>query len=174
MHDPELIFRELDLKEGDRFLDMGCGTGDYTLEAARIVGATGRIYAVDIAEWLIAGLEERAAALGLGNITAVVGDITSPLPVEDEWIDLCFLCTVLHILDPVEDGKILFPEIRRVLKPGGRLAIIECKKERQSFGPPIHMRLSPEEIAEAVRPYGFRKKGLVDLGYNYLIQCTVP
>ena len=111
--------------------------------------------------------------LGLGNVQAMVADLTAPLPLEDKLIDLCFLATVLHALDPAVDGKILFPEIRRVLEPGGRLAIIECKKEHPSFGPPIQMRLSPEDIEKAIRPYGFEKLGLTDLRYNYLIQFSI-
>lgn len=173
MHDPKLVFRELDLKEGDRFLDMGCGRGDYAFEGARIVGANGVVYAFDRVESLICNVGKRAETLGLRNVRTMVADMTALLPLESGLIDVCFLATVLHALDPAKDGKTLFPEIRRVLKPGGRLAIIECKKEQQPFGPPIHMRLSPEEIEGAVRSYGFEKRGLTDLGFNYLIQFRV-
>jgi len=173
MHDPNLVFRELNLKEGDRFLDLGCGTGDYAFEAARIVGSNGVVYAFDRVESLICNVGKRSETLGLGNVKTMVADMTAPLPLENNLIDVCFLATVLHALDPAVDGKILFSEIRRVLKPGGCLAIIECKKEEQSFGPPIQMRLSPEDIEKTVRPYGFEKSGLTDLGFNYLIQFSV-
>jgi hypothetical protein len=55
------------------------------------------------------------------------------------------------------------------LKPGGRLAIIECKKEEQPFGPTFPIRLSPEELESSIARYGFERPELVDLGYNYMI-----
>ncbi len=91
------------------------------------------------------------------------------LPVDDESVDLCFISTVLHSLDLADVEKSLFSEIHRVLKPGGRVAIIECKKEAQPFGPPMSLRLSPEEIDGSMARYGFRKMDLFDLGYNYMI-----
>ena len=94
----------------------------------------------------------------------------APLPIEGDSIDVCFVATVLHALDLAKDGDTLFNEIRRVLKPGGRVVIIECKKEDMLFGPPLHMRLSTEELEDSMTPYGFERTSLVDLGYNYMIQ----
>lgn len=173
MHDPELVFHELKLKEGDSFLDLGCGVGDYSLYASKIVGGSGEIYALDIREELIDSLAEEAALQRLENIRTMVSDIDSPLPVADNYIDICFIATVLHLFDLDKDGKTLFKEIRRVLKPSGRLAIIECKKEDSPFGPPMHMRNAPGEVEAAIIPYGFEKLNYIDLGYNYMIQFTV-
>ena len=102
-----------------------------------------------------------------------MADITDPLPIEDCSIDACLLATVLHIPDVSKGRKRLFNEIRRVLKPNGRLAVLECKKEDMPFGPPLHMRLSQEELETFVPEYGFVKIDSVDLGYNYLIQFAL-
>lgn len=169
MHDPEQVFRELRLKAGDVFLDMGCGRGDYAMRAAREVGDSGAVYALDIGKETVDGLTEEAGARGLKNIRAMVANIAGPLPVEDSYVDVCFLATVLHAVNKADYAKI-FAEIRRVLKPGGRVAIIECKKEDMPFGPPTHMRLSPEEIEHFLMSFGFEKVNLIDLGYNYMIQ----
>ena len=173
MHDPEVVFRELNLKDGDRFLDMGCGPGDYAVRASQIVGNPGVVYALDIWEKMIDDLKTKADSQGFKNIKAMVADITDPLPIEDSCIDVCFIATVLHIPDLARVWRSLFTEIRRVLKPGGRIAIIECKMEAQPLGPPIHMRLSPEEVEDLITQYGFEKVGLADLGYNYMIQFAV-
>ena len=173
MHDPELVFDALSLKEGDIFLDMGCGPGDYSIRASEILGDSGITYALDRWQDVVDDLAEKAGSRGLGNIRAIVSDITEHLPVEDESVDLCFISTVLHSLDLTYFEKSLFGEIRRVLKPGGRVVIIECKKEEQPFGPPMSMRLSPEEIESSIMRYGFEKVGLVDLGFNYMIIPTM-
>ncbi|GEM_PF-73712 len=170
MHDPELAFAELALKDGDCFLDMGCGPGDYAIRASGIVGESGAVYALDRWQDVIDDLAAKAASRGLGNLKAIVSDITDPLPIKDECVDVCLISTVLHSLDLVDVGEILFGEIRRVLRHGGRLVIIECKKEEQNFGPPIDIRLSPEQLEVPIARYGFIKVGLADLGYNYMIK----
>jgi ubiquinone/menaquinone biosynthesis C-methylase UbiE len=173
IHDPEVVFNALSLKEGDCFLDMGCGPGDYVIQASKTVGDSGVVYALDKWQHLLDGLTEKADSQGLRNIKAIACDITGPLPIEDGCVDVCLLSTVLHIFNLSEVGKTIFNEIKRVLKPGGRVAIIECKKENQPFGPPKHMRLSPQDVEASITKYGFEKVGLADLGYNYMIQFEV-
>jgi len=170
MQDPKLVFGRLKLKDGDCFLDLGCGPGDYSIVASEIVGDSGLVYALDRQRDAIDNLVEKANVRGLENIKAMVSDITEPLPLEDNCVDVCFIATVLHSLNFVDVEKTLFNQVRRVLKPGGHLAIIECKKEDQPFGPPMYMRLSPEDLEDSINKYGFEKISLVDLGYNYMIQ----
>ena len=169
MHNPDVVFGEIGLKSGENFMDLGCGSGDYAIYAARIVGDKGTVYAIDKWETIVTNLIGIADSLGLENIIGAISDITNPLPVNDSCIDVCFVSTVLHTLN-MNKSMPLLKEIRRVLKPDGRLSIIECKKQGQSFGPPQNVRLSPEEIEELVMLYGFKKIGCTDLGYNYLIQ----
>jgi ubiquinone/menaquinone biosynthesis C-methylase UbiE len=85
-------------------------------------------------------------------------------------VDVCLLATVLH--DFVEDhiSKEVLHEIVRVMKPDGLLAIVEFKKMDGPPGPPVHIRLSPEEVGQMLAPYGFSEERLVDVGpYNYLM-----
>ena len=172
MHDPDLVFASLGLKEGDRFLDLGCGPGDYSLRASREVGPSGLVFALDRGREALDKVWEKMAAENRSNIRVIEADLTATLPLPRDSVDLCLLATVLHIHRIRTAELSLFDEIHRVLRTGGRFAVIECKKEEQDFGPPIHLRLSPEEVEEAVRKHGFRQCGLVDLGYNYLIQFT--
>lgn len=172
MHDSKLVFKKLGLKEGDVFLDLGCGKGDYSLAAAEAVGRTGTVYALDIQQEFIENLKSETASRNLANVVTIRHDIRLPIPVLDDSIDVVFISTVLHMFRSTGTGSYenLFDEIRRVLKPGGQLAIIECKKEATPFGPPIEMRVSPEELESELNPMGFGKSGLVDLDRNYLIQ----
>ena len=172
LHDPEKIFAELKLKQGDCFLDLGCGPGDYSIQASKIIGDSGLLYALDREKEAMDRIKEKMISEGCSNIRAIKSDITNPLPIDDSCVDVCLMATVLHIFQVRKAGLTLFGEIHRVLKPGCRLAIIECKKEDQPFGPPKHIRLSPEEVDDAVSGHGFKKISLTDLGYSYLIQFS--
>ena len=117
-------------------------------------------------------LECLAAEKELTNIKGLVANFTESLPLGDQCVDVCLLATVLYLIHRADDRHKLFKEIRRVLKPGGRLAVIEFKKEERTFGPPPEVSLSPEETEALVAPLGFKKHRYADLGYNYLIQFT--
>ena len=173
MHNPDSVFTELELKPGDTFLDVGCGPGEYALYASKEVGPSGVVYALDKWQRMIEILTEEATSQGLENIKTVLCDIIGRLPLKDKCVDVCLIATVLHSLNLARDGKTLFSEIHRVLKPHGRLAIINCKKEDQPFGPPKHKRLSPQQTEALITPHGFTKLSLIDLGYNYMIQFSV-
>ncbi len=169
MHSPDIVFNALALSEGNRFLDIGCGPGDYAMRASKEIGSPGLVYALDKSESNIDHLKQRSDAEGITNIVAMIADATKQLPISRGCIDVCLVATVLHIPDVAGRADVLCEEIRRVLNPDGRLAIIECHKKDLSFGPPQHMRLSPKDTEELIGRFGFKKTGIVDLGYNYFI-----
>jgi len=170
MHEPKMVLEHLPLKDGHVFVDLGCGAGDYTVEAAKIVGSSGNVYAFDRWQPLIESLSKTANALGLMNIVALTADITSPLPMQNNSVDVVFIATVLHIFELQKAGPSIFSEVFRMLKPEGHLAVVECKKEEQSFGPPKHMRNAPDEVEALAVSCGFKKIDYTDLGYNYMLQ----
>ena len=170
MHDPDVVFKHLGLKPGDWFLDLGSGPGDYSLHAAEIVGAKGRVFALDKWEMAFQQLSKRSLDLGYGHLKPVLTDINQELPLKDRSIDLCFISTVLHIFPQPKFEHKVFAEVGRVLKPHGRLAIIECKKEEQPWGPPKDMRISPEEMIKGLEPHGFKDAEYADLGKTYMLQ----
>lgn len=173
MHDPGRVFEEMKLKAGDVFLDLGCGPGEYSIHASKIIGESGAIYALDRSDSSIAELKQRAGEDGISNITAMIADVTELLPIKGAFVDVCLMATVLHIPNVTSKAEALCEEIRRVLKPDGRLVIIDCHKRDLSFGPPKHMRLSPEEVKHLMEPCGFVVLSEVDLGYNYMILFAV-
>jgi ubiquinone/menaquinone biosynthesis C-methylase UbiE len=169
LHEPQTIFSRIGGLAGATLVDAGCGSGDYALFAAALVGATGRIIALDSSELSISRLLAEAADQGVRNISGHVCDITQTLPLDSSSADIVLLFTVLHIKAVRDKSAAMFSELHRVLRPGGHLAIIECKKEDANFGPPKAMRLSEEETEALVTPCGFAKRSHRDLGHTYLL-----
>jgi SAM-dependent methyltransferase len=122
---PELVnqrritLEKLSLSPGAAVLDIGCGSGLLTRAMAEQVGSRGRVLAVDKSADMVAATAERCA--DLGQATAMEGDI-SALPGRDGEFD-AVTCT--QVLLYVPDVAAALMEIARVLRPGGRLAIIE-------------------------------------------------
>lgn len=173
MHDPALVYDCMDLKSGQVFLDAGFGGGDYSMHASGLLGEKGLVYALEKREDLVESLRQRADQAGRGNMDIRSCDILDALPLADESVDCALLSTVLHIFGVGAQSWGLFTEIRRVLRPDGRFCILECKKEKMDFGPPLHMRVSQEEVIRAVHPCGFRLTREVDLEFNYML-CFRP
>ncbi|WP_419781806.1 class I SAM-dependent methyltransferase [Maridesulfovibrio sp.] len=172
MHDSSLVFKTLDLAEGQTFLDLGCGPGDYSMHAARDVGPSGMVHAFDSNGAMLEQVRIQALDHGLENISTHLGDMTGLLPFDDSSVDTGFMSTSLHCMSLEEYGRRIFAEVGRVLKTGGQLAVLECKKEKTEFGPPLHMRISAEELKAVVDPLGFKESAYADLGFNYLICFT--
>jgi ubiquinone/menaquinone biosynthesis C-methylase UbiE len=106
---------------GERALEIGPGTGYYTLDIAEWVGPGGRVEIFDLQQEFLDHVARRAGERRLDNVVPTQGDATV-LPYEDDSIDAVILTAVLgEIPDPLAALR----EIRRVLRPGGRLIVGE-------------------------------------------------
>jgi ubiquinone/menaquinone biosynthesis C-methylase UbiE len=169
--DPQRVFEEIGLKTGNTLLDVGCGGGRFSIAGAEIVGAQGEVYAFDASEERLAPLQEAIAEQNLANIKPFVDDVAEHISLSDNWIDVCLMANVFHELaeeGTIEDG---LREIRRVVKPDGILAVVDWRKDAEgAHGPPLSVRLSPEEVEGIVRKCGFKKERTVHVGpYHYLV-----
>jgi ubiquinone/menaquinone biosynthesis C-methylase UbiE len=169
MYDAKLVFNKLHLAKGDIFVDLGCGAGDHSFIAAKHVGKKGMVYAMDRWPEAISNIAKKVSLEGIKNIKPISSDITKALPINDNSVDICFVATVLHCITSKKDMEYLCKEILRILKPNGKIAVLEIKKQETPFGPPMEIRLSAEDIENCLKPYGFIKVDLTDLGNFYLI-----
>ena len=152
-------------------IDLGCGIGNYALAAAGQIGPRGLVHAIDAWAEGIKHLRQVMAQRKITNIRPAVADISRGIPATPGSVDVCLLATVAHDLIQANGFEGTMNEIARVLAGHGRLAVIEFKKADGPPGPPIHIRLSPEELSGVVDPFGFSMSQLTDVGaYHYLAQ----
>lgn len=117
---------------GERLLEIGPGTGYYTLDMARWIAPEGKVEIFDLQQEFLDHVMRRAAEHGLDNIVPTLGDATA-LPYEDGSIDAVVLTAVLG---EIPDRAKALSEIGRVLRPSGRLVVGEL------FGDPHFTTLS--------------------------------
>ena len=109
---------ESGVQRGQTVLDFGCGPGHFTIAAAKRVGETGGVYALDIHPLAVKSVEGKARKEGLSNITTILSDRDTGLP--DESVDVVLLYDTIHM---IADKRALLEELHRIVKPGGALSI---------------------------------------------------
>ena len=128
--------------------DIGAGTGYFSMRLAHFV-PRGRVYAVDVETEMVKHLAMRAASQGLANVIAVRSSPDNPrLPGK---VDLALVVDTYH---HIEDREFYFSRLRGMMKPGGRLAVIDFKPDSPE-GPPPAARLTPEKVKEELDRAGF-------------------
>lgn len=161
---PVKIFEKLGLGSGMRVGDFGCGRlGVFALTAAKIVGDKGMVYAVDVVKTILAALEERAKTERIDNIKTVWSnlEVYGATKVENESLDAGFIINVLFQTD--KDAAII-RECSRMVKPGGKLMIIDWKKEGALFGPALKDRIDREEVARTAGGLGLKQVDSFEAG----------
>jgi ubiquinone/menaquinone biosynthesis C-methylase UbiE len=164
--DDEIILQYLKINPGQTILDAGCGNGYMAKKFSVLVGNSGKIYALDPDKESINKLRKEVEKT---NIEALVGDITKTTEIKKGSIDLVYLSTVFHIFS---DTQIVGfdKEVKRILKPKAKLAVINIKKENTPFGPPMEMRSSPEELRQKL---SFTPRELMEVNEYFYMQLFV-
>jgi len=172
--DPKSNVLQLGVKEGMRIADLGSGVGHYALAAAAAVGAAGRVYAVDVQEDLLSHLRDSAKRANLHNIETIWGDFEKPggTRLKEHLADAAILSNVLF---QVEQHTGALAEVRRIVKPGGKILVIDWAGSYGNIGP-THDRIVTEHKAEELFiTAGFHKvKSFRAGGHHYGIVFTSP
>jgi len=166
---PELILKDSGLHSRMVFADIGCGDGYFSLLAAKIVGPSGRVYAVDSNVVAIEKLKYKAAEQGLKNIHAMVGKGEETIFCR-QCVDVVFYSMVLHDFD---DPQEVLLNAKRMLKPHGILLNLDWKKKRMKFGPPEHIRFSEDQASSLIKKAGFTIRSVEEAGLHHYIITAV-
>ncbi|MBU1148953.1 class I SAM-dependent methyltransferase [Patescibacteria group bacterium] len=165
---PEKILKKVGIGFGDKVIDLGCGgAAFFTLQAARMVGQDGVVYAVDVLKPVLASVESKAFLNGVRNIKTVWSDLEvyNATNIPDETADLAML---INVLFQSEKKLELIKEGVRMVKSGGRFLFIDWKDAGAPFGPPKKMRVSPDEIRQIAKQLNLKEIEYFDAGtYHY-------
>jgi|SRR5579862_1612417 len=149
---PAEVVAALQLRPGMRIADLGAGTGYFSRYLADAVGETGTVFAVDTEPGFVAHLRERAEREHTANIVPVLASADNPrLPTGA--VDLVLIVDTVHHID---DRINYLRRLRHVLKPGGRVAVIDFKKENLPVGPPPAHKLERRQIVREFAGAGYR------------------
>lgn len=166
---PAEVIAALHVQPREVVVDLGAGTGYFTMPLARAVGHKGVVYAVDIEPNLIDHLRHRAIVEKAPMVKPVLADPSDPkLTVP---VDLVLCVDTWH---HIEDRPAYLNKLKASMKPGARLVIIDFKKMKTPMGPPLSMRLRASQVIEEVRAAGFDVREEHDfLPYQYFIDFVL-
>lgn len=150
------VLSRLNLKGDEVFMDAGCVDGHVALLAHELLDDDAVIYALDSFEPSIEDLENHVKAKGITNIIPIQGDIAGDIPLTDDMVDVCLLINVFHHFVAQENTDEAISELKRIIKPGGRVAVMDYKKMDTGYGPPLKYKRSPEELQEMFTRHGFK------------------
>jgi len=162
---PELIMDDLSIADGAVVADLGAGGGWFTVRLARRVGPNGGVYAQDIQKPMIESMERRIRREGLPNVTMVLGTDEDPkLP---DPVDAVLIVGVYgELLKPVEWLKI----VRKSLRPGGRIGVVDFRKDGLGPGPDLVERVDEAEVIKDAKTAGLQLMNrTTQLPFQYLL-----
>jgi len=148
---PRLLLDLARLRPGMAAADVGCGTGYIAIPAANRVGPRGVVYAIDAEAVILRELRRRLRAAKVRNVVAIKSE-EREIPLPDACADVAWSVNTFH---EFEDPVALVREIRRILRPGGIVLLVDWKPIKTPMGPPLEVRVPAKEISRALRSAGF-------------------
>jgi len=137
------MLSEVGVSEGQNVLDFGCGSGTYSISAAKLVGKEGKIYSLDVSQRALENLLRKAKDEDLDNIVTILSSGNFGIPIDDSTLNHVLL---IDVLQEISDKETLLEEIQRILKPDGLMTVY-----------PMH--IDPDEVTRLTSSMNFTLKG---------------
>jgi len=168
---PQVAIAQFNLKPGMMVGDVGAGTGYYAIRMAKLVAPGGFVYANDIQPAMLEKLTAKANEAHVRNIVKVLGT-ESDTKLPEGKLDLVVMVDVYHELSRPQR---ILQDIKDSLKPGGRLVLLEFRKEDPSVPIRPEHKMSVDEVKAEVLPEGFTFEKVVDkLPWQHIIFFRKP
>jgi predicted methyltransferase len=148
---PEVALNVLKIPAGASVADIGAGSGYITERLSARVGATGRVFANDVQPQMLEILSRRLALKRITNVTLVQGTVDDP-KLAPASVDLALMVDVYHELS---QPQVMLHHLREALKPGGRLVLLEYRKEDPAIPIKPEHKMSVAEAKLEVEAEGF-------------------
>jgi ubiquinone/menaquinone biosynthesis C-methylase UbiE len=164
---PHEVVDLLGIEHGSSVADIGAGTGYFALPIA-VASAPGRVYAVDLQPDMLKLLDQKLGAPGApDNIQLVEGDAAATT-LADASVDIVLLANMWH---EVDDHAAVVREVARILRPGGRVGILDWRPDvDRPPGPPLEYRVPANEVARTLEEHSWRVTVNRAVGtYTYLL-----
>ena len=166
---PHEVLTALNIKPGETIADIGAGSGYFSLKLAHFVGDKGKVYAVDVSPDMVRYLNRRIRETKASNVVTVLADNDDPL-LADRSVNRFFICDVWH---HVENQTKYLSSMKKMLKPGGEVVMIDFHKKELPLGPPMQMRIAREDVIKQLEANGFKlSKEHTFLPYQYFLVFT--
>jgi len=166
---PHEILSALKIKSGEVIADIGAGTGYFTFRLAHFVGNKGKVFAVDVSPDMIRHINRRIRDTNAANVVSILAEQDDPL-LPDRSVNRIFICDVWH---HVENQTRYLALMKKMLKPGGEVVMIDFHKKDLPFGPPVQMKIAREDLIRQLESSGFRlSKEHTFLQYQYFLVFT--
>ena len=162
---PERVIATPGLRPGMVVADLGAGSGYFTRRFATAVGKEGRVIALDTEQGMLDELQRRAAGRDNIETRLVAPDDPGLAPAS---VDLVFICNTGHHLP---DRVRYYATLRRALRPGGRLVLVDFYRRKLPIGPPVERKLSRRQTETEAAAAGFRLRASHGfLPYQYFLE----
>ena len=163
---PHEVLTALAIKPGEVIADIGAGSGYFTFRLAHHVGNNGKVYAIDVNPDMILHLNRRVRDLRAMNVNSILADPDDPL-LPERSVNRFFFSNSWHHIDNHTKYLSL---IKKMLKPGGEIIMIDFHKKELPVGPPMQMRIAREDLIKQMESNGFRlAKEHTFLPYQYFL-----
>ncbi len=131
--DPNKNIAQFRLMHGMNVADIGAGSGAYSILAGAIVG-DGTVFAIDIQKEMLSRLDSEVENLNINNIKTIWGDVEQDggTKLADSVVDACILSNILF---QIEDKDSCLKEVKRILKPGGKILLVDWSDSWNGMGP---------------------------------------
>ena len=167
---PHEVLKALGLKQGEVIADIGAGSGYFTFHLAHHVGDLGKVYAVDVSPEMILHINRRIRELRSANVVSILADPDDPL-LPDASLNRLFFSNSWH---HIENQTKYLALMKKLLKPGGEIIMIDFHKKELPVGPPIQMKIAREDLIKQMDSNGFRLvKEYTLLPYQYFLVFSV-
>ena len=141
----EIFLIDIGIEQNHSVIDFGCGNGNYTIPAAKVVGEGGRVYAIDKNKESLDKLMQRSEKIGLKNIERIDVSERIKVPLQEESVDVVLLYDVIHL---VGNRRKLLTEMYQVLKTNALISVYP--KHHQEY-----MNIELDDVKEEIKSAGF-------------------